>query len=211
VSRYPLGVVSFVFGSTPVVDASLQARELGFEFIDPPLGTDPSTLALPVGCPSSDPMPVPAWAFSPAPRDGPAMWEETVRRFRASPGCLLEPWAHAAVNSVDKMRAIAEEVPGLRFLVDTGHVAAWGGDPVEAVELAAHVQFRQGKKGAPQVHVDDPEGVVDFDAVIRRLDALHYEGRIAVEYYSLPDLGYALDDPVGWAVDLAAHVRPLLA
>ncbi len=210
-SRYPLGVVSFVFGETPAVDASVRARDLGFEFFDPPVGTDPSALALPVGCPSSDPMPVAAWAFSPAPRDGPGMWEATVERFRAAPGCLLEPWSHATVNSVEKMRAITEEVPGLRFLVDTGHVAAWGGDPVEVVELAAHVQFRQGKAGAPQVHVDDPDGAVDFDAVIRRLHELGYGGKIAVEYYSLPQLGIVLDDPVGWAVDLADRVRPLLA
>jgi sugar phosphate isomerase/epimerase len=211
VSRYPLGVVSFVFGETPVVDASVQARVLGFEFFDPPVGTDASTLALPVGCPSSDPMPVAAWAFSPAPRDGPGMWEETVARFRGAPGCLLEPWSHATVNSVEKMHAIVEEVPGLRFLVDTGHVASWGGDPVEAVALAAHVQLRQGREGAPQIHVDDPDGAVDFDAVIRRLDELGYDGQLAVEYYSLPQLGIVLEDPVGWAVDLAARVRPLLA
>jgi len=210
VSRYPLGVVSFVFGEMPVVDASVQARELGFEFFDPPVGTDASTLALPVGCPSSDPMPVAAWAFSPAPRDGPGMWEETVSRFRAAPGCLLEAWAGATVNSVEKMHAIAEEVPGLRFLVDTGHVAAWGGDPVEAVTLAAHVQLRQGAVGAPQIHVDDPDGAVDFHAVIRGLDDMGYDGKVAVEYYSLPQLGIVLEDPVGWAVDLADRVRPLL-
>jgi hypothetical protein len=148
---------------------------------------------------------VPEWAFSPAPRDGEGMWEETVRRFRDAPGCLLEPWAGATVSSVEKMRAIAEEVPGLRFLVDTGHVAAWGGDPVEAVELAAHVQLRQGGPGQTQLHVDDPAGVVDLPAVVDRLDG------IAVEYYSLPALGIVLDDPVGWAVDLAERVRPLLA
>jgi sugar phosphate isomerase/epimerase len=206
----PLGIVSFVFGAMPIVEASVRARELGFEFIDPPVGTDPARLSLPVGCPSSDPLPVPAWAFSPAPRDGPGMWEETVRRFRAAPGCLLEPWAGATVSSVEAMRAIAAEVPGLRFLVDTGHVAAWGGDPVEAVELAAHVQLRQGAAGSTQLHVDDPAGTVDLAAVVARLDQRGYEGGIAVEYYSLPDLGYPLDDPEGWAVDLAERVRPLL-
>ena len=210
-SRYPLGIVSFAFGPMPVVDASAQARDLGFEFFDPPVDVDPSTLALPVGCPSSDPLPVATWAFSPAPREGPGMWEETVNRFRSAPGCLLEPWAQATVNSVEKMRAIADEVPGLRFLVDTGHVAAWGGDPVEAVELAAHVQFRQGKPGASQIHVDDPHGAVDFEAVIRRLDDLGYRGKIAVEYYSLPQLGHPLEDPLGWSVDLATRVRPLIA
>jgi sugar phosphate isomerase/epimerase len=138
------------------------------------------------------------------------MWEETVRRFRDAPGCLLEPWAGATVNSVERMRAMADEVPGLRFLVDTGHVAAWGGDPVEAVELAAHVQLRQGAAGRTQLHVDDADGAVDFGAVLRRLDELGYDGKVAVEYYSLPDLGYPLEDPVGWAVDLADRVRPLL-
>jgi sugar phosphate isomerase/epimerase len=211
VGRYPLGVACFVFGETPPTDASAQARDLGFEFFDPPFGTDADTLALPVGCPVSDPLPVAAWSFTPAPRDGPGKWDETVARFRAAPGSLMEPWAGGTVNSVEKMRAIAEEVPGLRFLVDTGHVAAWGGDPVEAVGLASHVQFRQGKAGETQLHVDDADGAVDFDSVIRRLDDRGYDGKIAVEYFSLPQYGLGLDDPVGWAVDLAARVRPLLA
>jgi sugar phosphate isomerase/epimerase len=210
VGRHPLGVVSFVFGDTPPSTASVQARDLGFEFFDPPFGTDPATLALPVGCPVSDPMPTAGWVFTPAPRDGDGMWEETVARFRAAPGSLLEPWAGGTVNSVETMHAIAAEVPAIRFLVDTGHVAAWGGDPVEAVGLAAHVQLRQGKPGETQLHVDDPDGVVDFDAVLRRLDARGYAGMLAVEYFDLPQYGLGLDDPVGWAVDLAARVRPLL-
>jgi sugar phosphate isomerase/epimerase len=124
---------------------------------------------------------------------------------------LMEPWAEACVNSVEKMRAMAEEVPGLRYLVDTGHVAAWGGDPAEVLEYADHVQLRQGKPGNGQLHVDDPTGTVDFAAVIRRLDEIGYQGKVAVEYFSLPDFGWPLEDPVGWALDLAAHMRPLLA
>lgn len=209
--RYQLGVVGVTYAPLPAAEASVQAHDAGFEFIDPAVGTDPSTLALPVGCPTSDPNPVPGWGYAPAPRDAPGRWEETVERFRASPGCLMEPWAGACVNSLEKMRAMAEEVSGLRFLVDTGHVAAWGGDPVELLELADHVQLRQGKPGESQLHVDDPEGTVDFAAVIRRLDEIDYQGMIAVEYFSLPDFGYVLDDPVGWSVDLANHVRPLLA
>jgi sugar phosphate isomerase/epimerase len=208
---YPFGIVAVTFAPRPAAEASVQARDLGFEFIDPPVDTDASTLALPIGCPASDPNPVPGWAYSPAPRDGPGRWEATVERFRAAPGCLMEPWAGASVNSLEKMRAMSEEVPGLRFLVDTGHVAAWGGDPVEVLEYADHVQLRQGKPGHGQLHVDDPTGTVDFKAVIRRLDEIGYQGKLAVEYFSLPDLGWPLDDPVGWAVDLAAGVRPLLA
>jgi sugar phosphate isomerase/epimerase len=209
--RYPLGVVAVTYLPAPAPEASQQARHAGFDFIDPPVAADPSELALPVGCPCSDPDPVPGWVYTPAPRDAPGRWEETAERFRAAPGCLMEPWAEACVNSVEKMRAMAEEVPGLRYLVDTGHVAAWGGDPVEAVEYADHVQLRQGKLGNGQLHVDDPAGTVDFAAVIRRLDQIGYQGKVAVEYFSLPDFGWPLEDPVGWALDLAAHVRPLLA
>jgi sugar phosphate isomerase/epimerase len=209
--RYPLGIVAVALAPLRAIEASVRARDLGFDFIDPPVQADASTLALPVGCPNSDPTPVPGWGFCPAPRDGPGRWETTVERFRAAPGCLMEPWAQATVNSLEKMRAITEEVPGLRFLLDTGHVAAWGGDPIELLEFADHVQLRQGKPGQSQVHVDDPEGTVDFGAVIRRLDEIGYPGKVAVEYFSLPDYGYPLEDPEGWCVDLADHVRPLLA
>ncbi len=208
--RYALGVVAVTFAPLPALGAALRARELGFEFIDPAVDVDPSTLTLPVGCPASDPHPVAGWGYCPAPRDGPGQWEATVERFRAAPGCLMEPWAGACVNSLESVRAMAAEVPGLRFLVDTGHVAAWGGDPVELLEYADHVQLRQGKPGHGQLHIDDPGGTVEFAEVIRRLDQIDYPGKLAVEYFSLPDLGWPLDDPVGWAADLAAHVRPLL-
>jgi sugar phosphate isomerase/epimerase len=210
-SCYELGVVAIAFAPLRAAEASVRARQLGFDFIDPPVDTDPSTLALPVGCPMSDPDPVPAWAYSPAQPAGPGRWEATAERFRAAPGCLLEPWAGACVNSLETMRAMAGEVPGLRFVVDTGHVADWGGDPVELLELASHVQLRQGKPGQCQVHVHDPAGTVDFAAVIRRLDQIGYRGRLSVEYFSLPEVGYHLDDPEGWSVDLANHVRSLLA
>ncbi len=91
------------------------------------------------------------------------------------------------------------------MLIDTGHVADWGGDPLELLEFADHIQVRQGKPGQTQVHVDDPSGVVDFAAVLERLDDLGYQGKLSIEYFNLPDLGWPLDDPVGWATDLAAH------
>jgi sugar phosphate isomerase/epimerase len=51
--------------------------------------------------------------------------------------------------------------------------------------------------------------VVDFAAVLRRLDELEYTGILSVEYYDVPDWGWPLEDPVGWVTDLAAHVRSL--
>ena len=73
------------------------------------------------------------------------------------------------------------EVPGLRLLVDTGHVSDWGEDAVEMLEYADHVQLRQGKPGSTQVHIDDPTGVVDFTAVRKRLDQLDYYDLLQIE------------------------------
>jgi sugar phosphate isomerase/epimerase len=209
--RWPLGVVDIVYARRgDVPQRALAAQADGFEHIDPLLGTDASSLALPIGCPTAFPKPQPGWCATPAPRVGEGMWERAVRWWKAAPGALLEPWAGAVVNSFDAVRAFRAEVPDVRLLVDTGHVADWGGDPCELLELADHVQLRQGKPGQTQVHVDDPSGVVDFAAVLRRLDALDYRGRLSVEYFDLPDDGWPLPNPESWARDLAAHVRSAL-
>ena len=100
-------------------------------------------------------------------------------------------------------------MPGVRFLIDTGHVSDWGEDAVELLEWADHIQLRQGRPGHTQVHIDDERGVVDFRALLVRLDAIGYSGRLSVEYFDLPDEGWGLADPRAWALDLAAHVRGL--
>jgi sugar phosphate isomerase/epimerase len=100
-----------------------------------------------------------------------------------------------------------DAVPGLQLLVDTGHVSDWGGDPLELLPYAAHVQLRQGRPGSTQLHVDDPRGVVDFAAVAKRLESLGYEGVCSVEYFDLPEPGWGLADPRAWALALAAHLR----
>jgi len=206
----PLGVVDIVYAPWPVGERAALAVADGFEHIDVLVDDDPSALPLPVGCPTAFPKPRPGWCSTPAPRAGPGVWDRTVELFRAAPGALLEPWAGAVVNSLEGCRAMMDEVPGLRLLVDTGHVADWSGDPLELLPYADHVQLRQGRPGATQVHVDDPTGVVDFAAVVRRLRELDYRGRLSVEYFDLPELGWPLADPRSWALDLAAAVRPLL-
>jgi sugar phosphate isomerase/epimerase len=210
-ARFPLGVVDTVFWPDRARPASELARDLGFEHIDVLVDVDPATLVLPVGCPTAFPKPKPGWCSTPAPTAGDGMWDWTVRRFRDAPGCLLEPWAGATVNSIESVREIVAAVPGLRLLVDTGHVADWGGDPLELLEYADHIQVRQGKPGQTQVHIDDPAGVVDFAAVFARLDALGYQGVLSVEYFNLPEHGWPLDDPVGWATDLSTHLRALMS
>ncbi len=206
----PLGVVDIVYSPRPVEERARLAATDGFEHVDVLVDVDATTLPLPVGCPTAFPKPRPGWCSTPAPRAGPGVWERTVASFRNAPGALLEPWAGAVVNSAETCRAMMDAVPGLRLLVDTGHVADWDGDPLELLPYADHVQLRQGRPGATQVHVDDPTGVVDFAAVMDRLGDLGYRGRLSVEYFDLPELGWPLADPRAWALDLAARVRPLL-
>ncbi len=212
--NWKLGVVDVVDVTyarlADVADRARAAKDDGFEHIDCMIGTDPARLALPIGCPTSFPKPVDEWCTTPAPSeelDG--AWERAVRWWRRAPHALLEPWAGATVNSIEKIRAFRAEAGEVPLLIDTGHVADWGGDPYELVALADHVQLRQGKPGHTQLHVDDPTGVVDFAEVFRTLERIDYRGKLSVEYFDLPEQGWALDDPVQWACDLAAALRSL--
>jgi sugar phosphate isomerase/epimerase len=206
--RWPLGVVDVTYAARGDEVARAQAAAAdGYEHIDVLLGTDPATLPLPIGCPTAFPKPVDTWCTTPAPAATlDDAWHRAVRWWRRAPQALLEPWAGAVVNSAESVRAFRDAVPGLRLLVDTGHVADWGGDPCELLDLADHVQLRQGKPGHTQLHADDPTGVVDFAAVFRRLEALDYRGRCSVEYFDLPEHGWGLADPVAWANDLAEQL-----
>ena len=208
---WPIGVVEVVYARHDDVVARSQAAAAdGYAHIDPLLGVDAASLALPIGCPTAFPKPVDTWCSTPAPPitlDG--AWDRAVRWWRAAPHALLEPHAAACVNSAERVHAFREAVPGVRLLVDTGHVANWGGDPCELLPLADHVQLRQGRPGHTQLHVDDASGVVDFAEVFRVLDALDYRGKLSVEYFDLPDRGWPLDDPEAWARDLRDFLERL--
>jgi sugar phosphate isomerase/epimerase len=201
---FPLGVVDVVFRPRTVPEAATRAAELGFAHIDVSWDWD-GPLALPVGDRVAHPSPRPGCSC-PAPAEGEGMWERAVRAYRRNPGVRMEPWPGSIVDSVAKVKAMLAEVPGLRLLVDTGHVACWGEDPVELLPWADHVQLRQARRGVAQTL----DGDVDFPQVIARLTELEYRGRLSVEYFDLPEYGWPLADPEAHAVELAGMVRPLL-
>jgi sugar phosphate isomerase/epimerase len=200
---FPLGVVDVVFAPASVPDAARRASDLGFSHIDVSAEWS-GDLALPVGDRISFPSPRPRCS-SPAPRQGKGMWERAVAAYRGAPGARLEPWPGSIVSSIAAVKALLDEVPGLRLCLDTGHVAHWGEDPVELLPWADHVQLRQATEDVPQAL----DGDVDFAAVFRRLAELDYRGLVSVEYFDLPDMGWGLDDPVAYAAALAEQVRPL--
>ena len=211
--RRGIGVVHVAFAPDPVTVAARRAAALGFDHIDV-LATVTDELALPTGdriAPTSpqEGCSTPAPIRPPDDGDADRLWDRAVAAYRRAPGMLLEPWGGSICNSIERVQAMLEAVPGLRLLVDTGHVAGWGEDPVELLPWAGHVQLRQACIGQIQRHPDEG-GDVDFAAIIRRLDELDYRGLMSVEYFNLPDYGWPLDDPIGHAVALAEHVRSLL-
>ncbi len=207
--RWPLGVVDVVYAPAAAPDRARAAAADGYDHLDAAVGFDPARFGIPAGCPIAFPRPEAGWCATPAPARGHGRWDRCVAWFRGAPGALLEPWAGSVVHSADTAREMLAAVPGLRLLVDTGHVADWGGDPLELLGHAAHVQLRQGRPGAAQLHVDDPSGVVDFAAVLDRLAVLDYRGRVSVEHFDLPEQGWPLADARAWALDLTMHVRAL--
>jgi sugar phosphate isomerase/epimerase len=208
---YRVGVVSVVFGQVgSVKDAALQAAALGFEHLDVGLEAlddlDQTVLPIPIGDRLSGSRLLPDCTCR-APRKR-VPWDEAVSILRARPRLRVEPTPPSILNSVAAVRAMCEAVPGLRITLDTGHVASWGEDPVDLVDLADHVQLRQARQGVPQVHIDEP-GDVDFARLLDRLDHLDYEGDLSVEYFDLPEHGLGLEDPISWSTDLAQTVRSL--
>ncbi|HLN17569.1 MAG TPA: TIM barrel protein [Acidimicrobiales bacterium] len=213
---FPLGVAAVTFGSLPARECFERAAALGFDHVD--LGEQALAdveadggppLPLPVGdVIAARGFPPDKTAIAPVQRRDES-FEDVVAMLKAHPGTRLEAGPRTVAGSIAGIRALSVAVPGLRFTIDTGHVATWGEDPVEVLDLADHVQLRQAAKGRPQLYPDEG-GDVDFAAVIARLRRVGYRGRLSVEYFDLPSYGWPLEDPVGHAVALAAAVRPLL-
>jgi len=201
--NWPLGIAMTVYRDLPLEEAARLAREDGFEHIDA-RHDSPTNLAVPLGdCYS--PRPAPGFTSGPA-AEGTRSWEKTVADFKRAPGSRLEPWPGAVVGSTEAVLAFLEEVPGQRLTIDVGHVTAWGGDPLELLPYADHVQLRQARPGATQAPDD---GVVDYAAILKRLEALDYRGILTIEYFDLPDRGWPLDDPLGAAREALAELRAL--
>ena len=111
-------------------------------------------------------------------------------------------------DEVDRFLSMTDpEVVGLCF--DTGHYRFGGGDPVTGLRRHAdriwHVHFkdcspalraRSAAEGWDYRHAigqgifcELGKGDVDFPAVVRQLEAMHYEGWIVVEQDVLPGMG----------------------
>ena len=194
-----------VFGSLRLAEAADEARRLGFDHIDVIDPRSTEFLALPVGDRIAFPGPR-AGCTSPAPPRADGAWERAVAAYRSCPGARIEPWPGSILDSIAACREMIAAVPGLKLTLDTGHVACWGEDPTDLAAEAAHVQLRQARRGQAQTL----DGDVEFAHLFRRLRDLDYRGRLSIEYFDLPEMGWPLEDPLGHALALADQVRALL-
>ena len=215
-ARRPIGIVSVAFGRVGVREASARAAGLGFAHVDCSVDAvaalddaELATLPVPVGDRLSGLEILPGCTSMVHRARDETSFDRAVAKLRTVPDARIEAGPGSVAGSVAGAEALCAAVPGLRLTVDTGHVACWGEDPVPLLHLADVVQLRQAAAGRPQLWPDEG-GDVDFAAVLAELDRLDFHGLVSVEYFDLPDLGWPLEDPVGHAVALAAHVRALM-
>jgi sugar phosphate isomerase/epimerase len=213
----PIGIVGVAYDDLTLEEMARRSAALGFDHLDAAVhlldGRDDDALAA-LAVPIADRISgfdlVDGCTFvAPFERRGEDRFDETVEMMRAHPTVRLEPGPRTSASSIERIEALVAAVPGIKFTIDTGHVATWGEDPIEVLRYADHVQLRQAAKGDPQRHAD-AGGDVDFAAVLAELDRLDYQGAISIEYFDLADMGWPLDDPVGHCTALAAHVRALM-
>src|SRR5271166_7131167 len=108
-----------------------RAAALGFEHLDlgqaalESLEAAGQPLPLPVGdVIVSEGFPPGCTAIAPVQRRG-QTFDEVATMLRSHPGTRLEAGPRTVAGSIEGIRALAEAVPGLRFTIDTGHVAMW--------------------------------------------------------------------------------------
>lgn len=152
------------------------------------------------------PKPRNGWGYPPPPNIEGA-WEHTIRELREAPGALVEPWAGSVCSTNEVTRELMKEVPGLRLIIDVGHLVYKDNDPYELLPHADIVQLRDCAPGKQQLPVGD--GVMDFRRVKSDLEKIDYQGTIVVEYFDLPWVGYPLDTPLEWSLLLAGYLDAL--
>ncbi len=123
---------------------------------------------------------VDAWNWM---RDGTA---EVVRRCAAY-GLIpaFEPEPEMIVGTVAHWRRLADDVPGLRLALDTGHcIVTRDMEPQDAVRLHASeiatIHLEDMKRGV-HLHLPFGEGDMDVPAVLRALETMRFTNLVCVE------------------------------
>jgi sugar phosphate isomerase/epimerase len=124
----------------------------------------------------------------------------------------VEAHLESVVELPERALALVHAVPGLQLTLDYSHFIA-GGIPAERVHplipFAGHFHARQAAPG----HLQRPHGagVIDFNDILRRLDAVGYRGHFCVEYTWQEWRGCNTEDVVSETVLMRDELRGILA
>src|SRR5207249_1921711 len=124
-----IGLVAVTLGPMDLREACSRTAELGFDHLDVSTGMldgvgddELAALPVPIGDRISGFEPrAGCTAMAPFERRGEDRFDETVVAFRGLPGARLEPGPRSSADSVERVEAILDAVPGLRLTLDTGH------------------------------------------------------------------------------------------
>ncbi|TDF98800.1 sugar phosphate isomerase/epimerase family protein [Paenibacillus piri] len=99
----------------------------------------------------------------------------------------VEPSQHSLLNVPAKAVEMAQRVQGLRYTLDFLHYQVHGYDQRETMKLlpyTGHMHARQAAVGWGKCPFE--YGEIDYDAIVKRLRGLRWNGVIAMEFWSGP-------------------------
>ena len=128
----------------------------------------------------------------------------------------LEPEPGMLVETLDDYVAVAEEVPGLKLALDTGHCLVTGErDPAEAVRefagVVGTVSIEDMRRGVHE-HLPFGEGDMDVPAVLRALEEARFGGLVCVELSrESPRAHAAIPEALAYLHGVASKPKNLMA
>lgn len=123
----------------------------------------------------------------------------------------VEPSRHSLLNTPSRALEMAKAVKGLKYTLDFLHYQIHGFDQKESMKLldfTGHMHARQAAVGWPKCPFE--YGEIDYDAIIKRLRGLQWNGVIAMEFWNGPAEEAAGMSPVEQTILMRYHLKGLI-
>lgn len=123
----------------------------------------------------------------------------------------VEPSRASLLNVPSQALLMAQTVEGLKYTLDFLHFQVNGYDQQETMALlnyTGHMHARQAAVGWPKCPFE--HGEIDFDAIIKRLRGLRWQGIIAMEFWNGLEEEAAGMNPVEQTLLMRYHLKGLI-
>ncbi len=95
-------------------------------------------------------------------------------------------------ESVNVLRSIFEEIPGLKFCLDVGHANLFSNNPIEFIDAFSdrleHIHIsdnRGGNSEEDDLHLPPGDGTIDFQRIFSELKVINYNKTMTLELHPL--------------------------